>query len=258
MCAPCSAATSCSPATSPVRLSPACSTQATAIARSPSTARPPATAVRRAGRPDRRSGRTRRHAGDPAPPRPHARRGGAAPWQRARKPAGNTNRFIADRLARAVVVALIYDKRGSGGSGGSRGSGGDWKTADYEDLARDALAGIALLTNRADVDPARIGLHGHSSRDRAHQRCRAVLRRPARTWHARSYPRRRPATSPCLRVPGSDPLGSCRRLRDRGNHREPRCCRACGRAPLAACSDRLLSTRCGRCRRSGDRARQVR
>jgi pimeloyl-ACP methyl ester carboxylesterase len=67
-----------------------------------------------------------------------------------------TNRFAADRLARAGVAALIYDKRGSGASGG------DWKTATYEDLARDALSGISLLRSRADVDPSRIGLHGHS------------------------------------------------------------------------------------------------
>lgn len=67
-----------------------------------------------------------------------------------------TNRFIADRLARAGVAALIYDKRGSGASGG------DWKTASYEDLARDALSGVTLLRSRPDIDPARIGLHGHS------------------------------------------------------------------------------------------------
>ena len=67
-----------------------------------------------------------------------------------------TNRFIADRLARAGVAALIYDKRGAGGSGG------DWKTASYEDLARDALSAVSFLRSRTDVDPARIGLHGHS------------------------------------------------------------------------------------------------
>ena len=67
-----------------------------------------------------------------------------------------TNRFIADQFARAGIVALIYDKRGSGASGG------DWKTATYDDLARDALAGIAVLAHRPDVDPTRIGVHGHS------------------------------------------------------------------------------------------------
>lgn len=67
-----------------------------------------------------------------------------------------TNRFIADRFARAGIAALIYDKRGSGASGG------DWKTASYDDLARDALSGIELLRTRPDVDPSRVGLHGHS------------------------------------------------------------------------------------------------
>ncbi len=66
-----------------------------------------------------------------------------------------TNRYIADRLARANVAALIYDKRGSGASTG-------WRTADFDDLARDALAGVALLAARPDIDPARIGIHGHS------------------------------------------------------------------------------------------------
>jgi len=67
-----------------------------------------------------------------------------------------TSRYIADRLARAGVAALIYDKRGSGASGG------DWRTASFEDLARDALAGIDVLRQRGDIDPARIGIHGHS------------------------------------------------------------------------------------------------
>src|SRR6202012_1142693 len=67
-----------------------------------------------------------------------------------------TNRSIADRLARAGIAALIYDKRGSGTSGG------DWKTASFEDLARDALAGVDLLDQRADIDPAGVGIHGHS------------------------------------------------------------------------------------------------
>jgi len=67
-----------------------------------------------------------------------------------------TNRFIADRLARAGVAALIFDKRGSGDSTG------DWKTADYDDLARDALSGVALLEARPEIDAKRIGLHGHS------------------------------------------------------------------------------------------------
>jgi uncharacterized protein len=67
-----------------------------------------------------------------------------------------TIRYVADRFARAGVVALAYDKRGSGDSGG------DWRASRYEDLARDALAGVTLLESRPDVDRARIGLVGHS------------------------------------------------------------------------------------------------
>ena len=66
------------------------------------------------------------------------------------------NRFLADRLARAGVAALIYDKRGSGVSGG------DWRKASFADLAEDALAGVRLLAARADIDPAKIGLLGYS------------------------------------------------------------------------------------------------
>ena len=67
-----------------------------------------------------------------------------------------TNRFIADRFARLGIAALVYDKRGSGASTG------DWKSSSYDDLARDALAAIDLLASRSDIDPKRIGLHGHS------------------------------------------------------------------------------------------------
>jgi hypothetical protein len=67
-----------------------------------------------------------------------------------------TNRFIADRFARAGIAALVYDKRGSGASTG------DWKMSSYDDLANDAIAGIDLLASRPDIDAKRIGLHGHS------------------------------------------------------------------------------------------------
>jgi hypothetical protein len=67
-----------------------------------------------------------------------------------------TNRFIADRFARLGIAALVYDKRGSGASTG------DWKSSSFDDLADDALAGIDLLASRPDIDPKRIGLHGHS------------------------------------------------------------------------------------------------
>jgi uncharacterized protein len=64
--------------------------------------------------------------------------------------------YLADYVARHGVVALIYDKRGVGASGGN------WQTSTLQDLANDARAGVDLLAHRSDVDPARIGVYGHS------------------------------------------------------------------------------------------------
>lgn len=65
-------------------------------------------------------------------------------------------RAIAEELVRAGVAVLLTDKRGSGASGG------DWQTAGFDELAGDALAGVALLRARADVDSTRVGLVGLS------------------------------------------------------------------------------------------------
>jgi pimeloyl-ACP methyl ester carboxylesterase len=43
-----------------------------------------------------------------------------------------------------------------------RDSGGDGRSATFEAVADDALAGIRLLVARDDVDGARIGVFGHS------------------------------------------------------------------------------------------------
>lgn len=64
--------------------------------------------------------------------------------------------LIADTLTRAGVAVLRVDDRGVGGSTGSDAD------ADYEDLVGDALAGVAFLADRPEVDPARIGVIGHS------------------------------------------------------------------------------------------------
>ena len=66
------------------------------------------------------------------------------------------NRFWADYFARRGIAALIYDKRGSGRSSGN------WQTSDFNDLAGDAFAAIALLRSRPEIDPKHIGIHGHS------------------------------------------------------------------------------------------------
>jgi len=65
-------------------------------------------------------------------------------------------RFEARRFARAGLVAIAYDKRGSGTSGG------DFMSATYEQFAGDAVGAVNLLRSRADVDPGRVGLWGVS------------------------------------------------------------------------------------------------
>jgi pimeloyl-ACP methyl ester carboxylesterase len=64
--------------------------------------------------------------------------------------------FFADRFARRGIAALVYDKRGTGDSTG------DWKTATYEEISDDALAGIHLLQRRESIRLDQIGAFGHS------------------------------------------------------------------------------------------------
>jgi dipeptidyl aminopeptidase/acylaminoacyl peptidase len=65
-------------------------------------------------------------------------------------------RLLADALTAAGFAVLRTDDRGVGGSAGS------YDGSSYDDLASDVLAEVAYLANRPDVDPARIGLLGHS------------------------------------------------------------------------------------------------
>jgi len=62
----------------------------------------------------------------------------------------------ADYLTRRGFAVLRMDDRGVGGSGGKLLDSTD------EDFARDALAEVDWLKRRKDIDPARIGLLGHS------------------------------------------------------------------------------------------------
>ncbi len=62
------------------------------------------------------------------------------------------NRAVAEAFAAKGIVTLTYDKR----AGYSRA------TTSFDDLARDAIAGVDLLRGRPDVDPARVGVWGHS------------------------------------------------------------------------------------------------
>ncbi|MEO8623647.1 MAG: alpha/beta hydrolase [bacterium] len=65
-------------------------------------------------------------------------------------------REIADTLSRRGIAVLRLDDRGVGGS--SMGM----ITATSADFADDIRAALALLRTRADIDPARLGLVGHS------------------------------------------------------------------------------------------------
>ncbi len=67
-----------------------------------------------------------------------------------------TPRFIATRMARCGVAALVYDKRGTGISGG------DWEAATFDDLVADAVAALAYLRRQPGIDGARVGLVGLS------------------------------------------------------------------------------------------------
>lgn len=64
-------------------------------------------------------------------------------------------RQIADTLARRGIATLRLDDRGVGGSGGAM-------NATMADFADDARAAIAWLRERADVDPDRVAILGHS------------------------------------------------------------------------------------------------
>ena len=63
---------------------------------------------------------------------------------------------LADHLTRRGIAVLRYDDRGVGESTG------DFAAATTENFASDALAGVAYLKDRDDVDPGKIGLAGHS------------------------------------------------------------------------------------------------
>ncbi len=63
---------------------------------------------------------------------------------------------LADYLSRRGIVVLRFDDRGIGQSTGN------FAVATTKDFASDALAAVAFLRKRSEVDPERIGLVGHS------------------------------------------------------------------------------------------------
>ncbi len=66
----------------------------------------------------------------------------------------DANRFAAQRLARAGIGSIIFDKRGVGESGGALPG------ASFEDLAADAIAVANYFSARPDI--TRVGFFGHS------------------------------------------------------------------------------------------------
>ena len=61
-----------------------------------------------------------------------------------------------DTLISNGIGILTYDKRGTGESNG------DWQQESFEGLADDALAGVALLKKRRDINSQQIGVWGFS------------------------------------------------------------------------------------------------
>ncbi len=65
-------------------------------------------------------------------------------------------RVLAEKLAAAGCATLRYDDRGV------EDSGGDYGLVTMDILAADAAAATAALRGRPEIDPARVGLLGHS------------------------------------------------------------------------------------------------
>jgi dipeptidyl aminopeptidase/acylaminoacyl peptidase len=72
-------------------------------------------------------------------------------------PAPGTLRRIAHRLAAVGVATLRWDRRGFGASGGRP------EEADYDSDLEDALAALAWLRAREEINPARVAVGGHSA-----------------------------------------------------------------------------------------------
>ena len=86
-------------------------------------------------------------------------------------PSSGLLRRIAHRLAASGIGTLRFDKRGCGGSGG------DARHADADSDLTDATAAVHALRLRPEVDPARVGIFGHSAG--ASQACAIARAQPA-------------------------------------------------------------------------------
>ena len=72
-------------------------------------------------------------------------------------------RWMADQFVSMGLAVLTYDKRGVGGSTGTYVNVGTARSIEvFGDLSDDALACVAALKARKDIDARRIGLGGNS------------------------------------------------------------------------------------------------
>jgi pimeloyl-ACP methyl ester carboxylesterase len=63
---------------------------------------------------------------------------------------------LADHLTRAGIAVLRYDDRGV------EGSSGDFVAATTADFTADALGAVDFLASHPEIDPAKVGIIGHS------------------------------------------------------------------------------------------------
>ena len=98
---------------------------------------------------------TRPHAGGPFPA--VILISGSGPQDRDEALMGHRPFLVlSDHLTQRGIAVLRFDDRGVGNSTG------DFASATSRDFASDAMAGVAYLKGRDDVDPGKIGLAGHS------------------------------------------------------------------------------------------------
>jgi hypothetical protein len=79
---------------------------------------------------------------------------GSLPDSRTYK--GNSYTPLAEQLSRRGLAVLRMDDRGVGGSGGV------YRWSRYADFVTDIVAELDYLKGRPEIDPARVGLVGHS------------------------------------------------------------------------------------------------
>jgi len=90
----------------------------------------------------------------------------------------DTGRILAEQLAAAGMATLRYDKRGTGAST-------KVTVAKWGDFDADLLAARAFLAARPEIDPARIGVLGHS--EGAMLAAKAVAAAPPGTFAALAH-----------------------------------------------------------------------